>query len=44
MPEDEKIAEIRKNSKADARVGGMVATAVLVFLGIFTVLLVYFSG
>jgi hypothetical protein len=34
----------RKPPKSDARIGGMVATAVLVFLAIFTVLFVLTAG
>jgi hypothetical protein len=34
----------RKPPKSDARIGGMVATAVLVFLAIFTVIFVLTAG
>jgi hypothetical protein len=33
----------RKPPKSDARIGGMVATAVLVFLAIFTVIFVWIA-
>jgi hypothetical protein len=33
----------RKPQKSDARIGGMVAAAVLVFLAIFTVLIVWIA-
>lgn len=33
-----------KKPKSDARVGGMVATAVLVFLAVFTTVLVLMAG
>lgn len=34
----------RKPPKSDARIGGMVATAVLVFLALFTVIFVLTAG
>jgi len=34
----------RKPPKSDARIGGMVATAVLVFLAVFTVIFVLTAG
>jgi hypothetical protein len=34
----------RKPPKSDARIGGMVAAAVLVFLAIFTVIFVLTAG
>ena len=33
----------RKPPKSDARIGGMVATAVLVFLAIFTTIIVWIA-
>ena len=33
----------RKPPKSDARIGGMVATAVLVFLAVFTILIVWIA-
>lgn len=33
----------RKPPKSDARIGGMVATAVLVFLALFTTVLVWIA-
>ena len=32
-----------KPPKSDARIGGMVATAVLVFLAVFTILIVWIA-
>lgn len=34
----------RKPPKSDARIGGMVATAVLVFLAVFTTVIVWIAG
>ena len=34
----------RKPTKAEMRAGGMVATAVLVFLAVFTVVFVWMAG
>jgi hypothetical protein len=33
----------RKPPKSDARIGGMVATAVLIFLALFTVMIVWIA-
>jgi hypothetical protein len=33
----------RKAPKSDARIGGMVATAVLVFIAIFTIVIVWIA-
>lgn len=33
----------RKPPKSDARIGGMVATAVLVFLAVFTTLIIWIA-
>jgi hypothetical protein len=33
----------RKPPKSDARIGGMVATAVLIFLAVFTVIFVWIA-
>lgn len=33
----------RKPSKSDARIGGMVATAVLVFLAVFTTVIIWIA-
>jgi hypothetical protein len=33
----------RKPPKSDARIGGMVATAVLVFLAVFTALIIWIA-
>lgn len=33
----------RKPPKSDARVGGMVATAVLIFLAVFTILIIWIA-
>ncbi len=33
----------RKPPKSDARIGGMVATAVLIFLALFTIIIVWIA-